>query len=49
MHNKSLSLVLSGIAGTLALSACNLDIPDLNNPGLNQIEDTPTGSEVSGT
>ena len=47
MHNKSLSLVLGSIAGALTLSACNLDIPDLNNPGLNQIEDTPTVSSIN--
>jgi hypothetical protein len=46
MHHQSLSL-LAGFAGALALSACNLDIPDLNNPGLEQIEDTPTVSSLN--
>ena len=41
MTTKQLALAL-GILGSLALSGCSLDIPDLNNPGLEQLENTPT-------
>ena len=29
------------------LAACDLDVPDLNNPGIDQLEDNPTPSGVS--
>src|SRR4051812_17307351 len=42
MYTKQLALALGGILGSLALSGCDLDIPDLNNPGLEPLETTPT-------
>ncbi|MCB9561345.1 MAG: RagB/SusD family nutrient uptake outer membrane protein [Kofleriaceae bacterium] len=34
------------LAGALA-AGCTLDVPDLNNPGIDQLEDNPTPSAVS--
>jgi starch-binding outer membrane protein, SusD/RagB family len=36
-----------GILGTLSTAACDLDIPDLNNPGLGELQDTPTVASVT--
>jgi hypothetical protein len=47
MFNKLTSLVLGAALGSLAVPACNLDIPDLNNPGLEQLENNPTAAGVS--
>ncbi|HEY0986376.1 MAG TPA: RagB/SusD family nutrient uptake outer membrane protein [Kofleriaceae bacterium] len=47
MHTKQLALVVAGILSSLALSACSLDIPDLNNPGLDQVQDTPTAASIN--
>jgi hypothetical protein len=33
--------------GLAALPGCNLDVPDLNNPGLTQLENTPTAALVN--
>jgi starch-binding outer membrane protein, SusD/RagB family len=46
MSIKQLGLAL-GILGSLALSGCSLDIPDLNNPGLEQLENTPTAASIN--
>jgi len=42
MHGKQLAIVLGGLVAILALPGCSLDIPDLNNPGLEQLENNPT-------
>lgn len=34
-------------ASVLAVGACDFDIPDLNNPGIDQLEDNPTRSSVT--
>jgi hypothetical protein len=47
MHTKQLAFVVAGILSSLALSACSLDIPDLNNPGLDQVQDTPTAASIN--
>lgn len=47
MYTKQLALALGGILGSLALSGCDLDIPDLNNPGLEQLENAPTASSIN--
>jgi hypothetical protein len=46
MNTKQLALAL-GILGSLALSGCSLDIPDLNNPGLEQLQNTPTAASIN--
>jgi len=45
MHIKHLAL--GAIVGSLALAGCNLDIPDLNNPGLEQLENNPTTASIN--
>src|SRR5215813_5732961 len=47
MSTKPLSLVLCGILGALAVPACDLNIPDLNNPGLEQLENNPTAAGIN--
>src|SRR4051794_13166795 len=47
MSIKPLALALCGILGALALPACDLDIPDLNNPGLEQLENNPTVASIN--
>ncbi len=47
MSTKLSSLLLGGVLGMLAVPACNLDIPDLNNPGLDQLQDNPTPGTVN--
>ena len=47
MHTKQLAFVVAGILSSLALSACSLEIPDLNNPGLDQVQDTPTAASIN--
>lgn len=41
MTTKQLALALGGVIA-LALAGCDLVIPDLNNPGLDQLQNTPT-------
>jgi hypothetical protein len=36
------------LGGLLALGACDLDVPDLNNPSLSVLQDTPTAVLVEG-
>ena len=45
--SKPLAIVLGGILGWLAVPGCNLDIPDLNNPGLEQLENNPTAVSIN--
>jgi hypothetical protein len=40
------TLLAALCASTLGVGACNLDIPDLNNPSLEFLEETPTPSAV---
>jgi hypothetical protein len=47
MSTGSFALVLSGMLGALAVPACDLDVPDLNNPGLDQLQDSPTPNKVN--
>src|SRR5579872_5909205 len=47
MSNQLTSLALGAALGLLAVPACNLDIPDLNNPGLEQLENNPTAAGVA--
>ncbi len=47
MSTKQAALALGAILGSLALSSCDLDIPDLNSPGLNLLEDEPTVARVN--
>ena len=47
MSNRLTSLVLGGAACLLAVPACDLDIPDLNNPGLDQLQNNPTPGTVN--
>jgi starch-binding outer membrane protein, SusD/RagB family len=46
MNIKQLALAV-GIVGSLALTSCSLDIPDLNNPGLEQLENAPTAASIN--
>jgi len=36
------AFALGGIVSSLALTACDLDVPDLNNPSLSDLENNPT-------
>jgi hypothetical protein len=42
-----MTLVLGAILSALTVTACNLDIPDLNNPGIEQLENNPTAVSVN--
>src|SRR5215468_9125584 len=47
MSNKLVSLALGGALGLLAVPSCDLNIPDLNNPGLEQLENNPTVAGIN--
>src|SRR4051812_37337555 len=47
MCTKQLALALGGILGSLTLAGCDLDIPDLNNPGLEQLQNNPTQASIT--
>jgi hypothetical protein len=47
MNTKQLALVVAGILSSLAVSACALEIPDLNNPGLEDLENDPTAARIN--
>ena len=47
MSNKLTSLVLGAALAMLAMPGCDLSIPDLNNPGLEPLENNPTAAGVS--
>jgi hypothetical protein len=36
------AFAVAGVLGTLAISACDLDVPDLNNPSLDDLQNHPT-------
>jgi starch-binding outer membrane protein, SusD/RagB family len=44
MSNPLRSLVLGGALGLLAVPSCDLSVPDLNNPGLESLENNPTAA-----
>jgi hypothetical protein len=45
--NKNLMLALGGLVGSLALASCDLNVPDLNNPGLDQLQNAPTAAGIN--
>jgi starch-binding outer membrane protein, SusD/RagB family len=47
MYTKQLTFAIGAILGSFALSGCDLDVPDLNNPGLEQLENDPTVSSIN--
>jgi hypothetical protein len=47
MSKQATALVLGAILSTLLLAACSLDIPDLNNPGIDQLKVNPTAAGVN--
>jgi hypothetical protein len=36
----------AAVLALLSLAACNLDVPDLNNPGLDELENNPTAAGI---
>jgi len=48
MNTKQLALVLGGVLSSLALPGCGLDVGDLNNPGLDQLENSPDVPAIVG-
>lgn len=47
MSNQLTSLALGAALGLLAVPACDLNIPDLNNPGLDALQNTPTVAGIN--
>jgi len=47
MSTKLTSLVLGSVVGLLAVPSCDLNVPDLNNPGLDELQDNPTPNKVN--
>jgi hypothetical protein len=45
--NKQPIILATAVSLVLGATACDLDVPDLNNPGIDQLEDNPTPSAVS--
>jgi starch-binding outer membrane protein, SusD/RagB family len=49
-HRPTKPTTLAAIAATLSLlstTACELDVPDLNNPGLDELQDNPSRASVT--
>jgi hypothetical protein len=47
MHLTRLAaLAFGGVVGSLVIPACSLDVPDLNNPGLDELETHPTSVSI---
>jgi hypothetical protein len=44
---SQLTTTAAGIIAALAIAACDLDVPDLNSPGLGELQDTPTAALVN--
>lgn len=44
MHNKLIAI--GGLLGALAITACDLDVPDLNNPGIDDLRNNPTAISI---
>jgi hypothetical protein len=45
MHTKGL-IAVGSVCGALAVSACDLDVPDLNNPAIDDLENHPTAISI---
>ncbi len=45
-RSTTLSTVALAAVGLLGLAGCDVDVPDLNNPGLDELEDDPTATKV---
>jgi starch-binding outer membrane protein, SusD/RagB family len=47
-RNRWTTLSSAGLAlaGLFAIAGCDVEVPDLNNPGTDQLEDTPTATKV---
>jgi starch-binding outer membrane protein, SusD/RagB family len=45
--STTLSSVALALAGMLSLAGCDLEVANLNNPGLDELEDEPTPSKVA--
>jgi hypothetical protein len=41
------SFAALALGGTVSLAACNLDVPDLNAPGLDELENNPTKAGIT--
>jgi starch-binding outer membrane protein, SusD/RagB family len=46
-HIKLAAFALGGLLGSLSVPACDLDVPDLNNPSLDDLENNPTAVSIS--
>ena len=46
MRNRLLNCLLAAV-GAFGVAACDLDVPDLNNPGIDELEENPTPSGIS--
>jgi len=46
IHSLAVTVIF-GLLASLAVTACDLDVPDLNNPGLDGLQDTPTVATVN--
>ena len=44
MLRKTLFSVACGLVGALSVAACNIDVPDLNNPGLGDLQNHPNAN-----
>src|SRR6188508_2503146 len=47
MRIKTTTLSCLALAGLFGLVGCDLDVPDLNNPGLDELSENPTPSGVN--
>ncbi|HET7502164.1 MAG TPA: RagB/SusD family nutrient uptake outer membrane protein [Kofleriaceae bacterium] len=46
MHTKTITAVTLGVLGALVIPACDLDVPDLNNPLLQDLQEHPTSVNI---
>src|SRR5215470_12890902 len=46
MFMQNMLITVAAIAGALAITACDLDVPDLNNPGIDELESHPTAISI---
>lgn len=47
MFTKHITLAFAAVLGSMSVAACDLDIPDLNNPGLEELENNPTAAGIN--
>jgi hypothetical protein len=47
MYNRPLAYALLGVLGSFSIAACDLDVPDLNNPLLDDLENNPNEANIS--